>query len=183
MEADGFVLVSHADADMGNGPCRCSSSCSSFSPVAPPFLEEISSFLEDASVVLWPLNRHIHDHPELAFHEFEAHRRLTAFYEERTIGSGDTAAHWSVTREAYGLRTAWVAVYDSGRPGPVVSFNVEMDALPGIGHACGHNLIATASVAGSLAAAELSWRHQLGGKIVVFGTPAEESKFCRISTF
>jgi metal-dependent amidase/aminoacylase/carboxypeptidase family protein len=48
------------------------------------------------------------------------------------------------------------------------------DALEGIGHACGHNLIATASVAAGLAMAEIMTRHGLGGKVVLFGTPAEE---------
>lgn len=49
-----------------------------------------------------------------------------------------------------------------------------IDALPGIGHACGHNLIATASLAAGLATAEIMIRHGLAGKVVLFGTPAEE---------
>ncbi|EFX05757.1 peptidase m20 [Grosmannia clavigera kw1407] len=175
LESDGFVLVSHADAvELGSREAREAREVSGRSASPPRYLAAISACVDQASASLWPLNRHIHDHPELAFHEFEAHRRLTAFYEGRAIGSGNHSARWTVTREAYGMRTAWVAVYDSGRAGPVVSFNVEMDALPGVGHACGHNLIATASVAGSLATAEVMWQHRLGGKIVVFGTPAEE---------
>ena len=112
-----------------------------------------------------------------------------------------------MTPSAYGMATAWVAAYDSGKRGPVVSFNVEMgsflfapqtlvqktlsiinclanagcftcfflkDALQGIGHACGHNLIATASVAAGLATAEIMKQRNLGGKVVLFGTPAEE---------
>lgn len=51
-----------------------------------------------------------------------------------------------------------------------------VDALDGIGHACGHNLIATASVAGGLATAKIMEEYQLSGKVVVFGTPAEEGK-------
>lgn len=50
----------------------------------------------------------------------------------------------------------------------------QTDALPNMGHACGHNLIATASLAGGLATAELMQRYQLRGKVVLFGTPAEE---------
>ena len=49
-----------------------------------------------------------------------------------------------------------------------------LDALQGIGHACGHNLIATASVAAGLATAEIMKQRNLGGKVVLFGTPAEE---------
>lgn len=50
------------------------------------------------------------------------------------------------------------------------------DALPEIGHACGHNLIATASVAGALATAAVMEKYQLPGKVVLFGTPAEEGE-------
>ena len=55
-----------------------------------------------------------------------------------------------------------------------MSFNAEYDALKGIGHACGHNLIAIASIGGALATATLVREQQLGGKVVLFGTPAEE---------
>ncbi|KAK2598213.1 hypothetical protein N8I77_011639 [Diaporthe amygdali] len=108
----------------------------------------------------------IHDNPELGYEEHKAHALLTKFLKSKK--------GWEVTTSAYGMETAWVAVYDSGRSGPVVSLNVEMDALPKMGHACGHNLIATASLAGGLATAELIQQHQLKGKVVVFGTPAEE---------
>jgi metal-dependent amidase/aminoacylase/carboxypeptidase family protein len=50
------------------------------------------------------------------------------------------------------------------------------DALTGIGHACGHNLIMTASVSGALATAEMMKQHGIGGKVVLFGTPAEEGE-------
>jgi len=53
---------------------------------------------------------------------------------------------------------------------------MRVDALEGIGHACGHNLIATASVAAGLATAEILARRGLGGKVVLFGTPAEEGR-------
>lgn len=69
-------------------------------------------------------------------------------------------------------------MYDSGRTGPVVSFNAEYDALKGIGHACGHNLIAVVSVGGALATAEVVKNEGLGGKVILFGTPAEVSPSC-----
>lgn len=68
-----------------------------------------------------------------------------------------------------------MAVFDGVGDGPVIGFNAEYDALPGLGHACGHNLIATASLGGALAAAEVMRSESLGGKIILFGTPAEES--------
>ncbi|KAI0398367.1 hypothetical protein F5Y17DRAFT_63 [Xylariaceae sp. FL0594] len=129
-------------------------------------LGEISDFLDDRANDLWAINKTIHDNPELGYNEFIAHKTLTSFM-ARQRG-------WKVTPSAYGLATAWVAVYDTEKKGAVVSYNVEMDALEGIGHACGHNLIATASVAAGLATAEILARHALGGKVVLFGTPAEE---------
>ncbi|KAI0869215.1 hypothetical protein GGS24DRAFT_171439 [Hypoxylon argillaceum] len=135
-------------------------------PTQPELLRKISDFIDSTSKELWEVNKTIHDNPELGFEEFIAHETLTKFMVSR--------GGWTVTPSAYGLATAWVAVFDSGKKGPIVSFNVEMDALEGIGHACGHNLIATASVAGGLAVAEILKQGELGGKVVLFGTPAEE---------
>ncbi|KAF2715498.1 hypothetical protein K504DRAFT_457656 [Pleomassaria siparia CBS 279.74] len=151
MDEDGFVIVHHNDA---------------LRPSTPGYLDEIVDFVDFAANDLSAINTHIHDNPELGFEEYKAHDLLTGFLKSRT--------GWSVTTSAYGMATAWVAVYDSGRKGPVVSFNLEMDALLGIGHACGHNLIATASLAAGLATAEIISRHNLKGKVVLFGTPAEE---------
>ncbi|OIW25345.1 hypothetical protein CONLIGDRAFT_603620 [Coniochaeta ligniaria NRRL 30616] len=150
-EEDGFVVVRHGDVPPAD---------------TPEYLDDISSFVDGIADKLWPVNKKIHDHPELGFKEWIAHKALTRFMESQP--------GWKVTRSAYGMETAWVAVFDSGRKGPVISFNAEMDALPGIGHACGHNLIATASVAGALATASMLQKHNLPGKLVVFGTPAEE---------
>ncbi|KAI1077120.1 hypothetical protein F5B20DRAFT_572433 [Whalleya microplaca] len=154
-EIDDFVFVSHEDAVPISSPSD-----------EPEYLGDINNYVDGIADELWPVNKKIHDNPELGYEEFIAHETLTKFMKNR---SG-----WKVTPSAYGLATAWVAVFDSGKKGPVVSFNVEMDALDGIGHACGHNLIATASVAGGLATAEMMKLHRLSGKVVIFGTPAEE---------
>ncbi|KAG8157569.1 hypothetical protein KVR01_012611 [Diaporthe batatas] len=132
----------------------------------PPYLGDISSYVDSIAESLWPVNKTIHDNPELGYEEHIAHDTLVEFVKSQ--------GGWKVTPSAYGIETAWVAVHDTGREGPVVSFNVEMDALVGIGHACGHNLIATASMAGGLAVAELMRQHSLPGKVILFGTPAEE---------
>ncbi|KAI0025432.1 hypothetical protein F4780DRAFT_768285 [Xylariomycetidae sp. FL0641] len=150
---DDFVLVTHEDAGLALGS-------------KPGDLDQISDWVDGIADELWPVNKKIHDNPELGYEEYIAHETLTKFMESRP--------GWKVTPSAYGLPTAWTAVFDSGKKGPVVSFNVEMDALDGIGHACGHNLIASASVAGGLAAAEMMSQKSLGGKVVMFGTPAEE---------
>ncbi|TGJ78734.1 hypothetical protein E0Z10_g10029 [Xylaria hypoxylon] len=152
-QLEDFVFINHEDA-------------TEIQPIAAGHLHEISDFIDSITEELWGVNKMIHDNPELGYEEFIAHETLTKFMSSR--------GGWKVTPSAYGLATAWVAVFDSGKKGPVVSFNVEMDALEGIGHACGHNLIATASVAGGLAVAEILRQGDLGGKVVLFGTPAEE---------
>ncbi|KAJ3497487.1 hypothetical protein NLG97_g1865 [Lecanicillium saksenae] len=130
-------------------------------------LGEISQAADAIGADFWPVNKRIHDNPELAWHEYIAHDTLTTFMEAQP--------GWTVKRSVYGLETAWIAEFDSGRPGAVVSFNAEYDSLPGIGHACGHNLIATASVVGAVAAAQVAASKKLPGKIVLYGTPAEEN--------
>ncbi|KAF2495740.1 hypothetical protein BU16DRAFT_398868 [Lophium mytilinum] len=129
-------------------------------------LDSVGSYIDRIADTLWPINKKIHDNPELGYEEKIAHAALTGFLKTRK--------GWKVTPSAYGLETAFVAVYDSGKKGPVISFNAEMDALPGIGHACGHNLIATASLSGALATAECMKECDIPGKVVLFGTPAEE---------
>lgn len=137
------------------------------------YLPSISDAVNLFSPALRNISLQIHDDPELGFREHHAHKLLTDFLELNK---------WTVTRSAYGMETAFVAVLEGGKTGegrmngkgPVVSFNVEYDALPGIGHACGHNLIAVASLAGAMAARRIMEVDGLGGKIVVFGTPAEE---------
>ncbi|KAK8063122.1 hypothetical protein PG996_007774 [Apiospora saccharicola] len=154
VDVDDFVLVSHEDA------------MPTVSQSAPRYLPEINDAIERISETLWEVNKKIHDNPELGYEEFIAHDTLTSFMKNMD--------GWKVTPSAYGLKTAWTAVWDSGKKGPVISFNCEMDALEGIGHACGHNLIATASVSAAVATAQVVKTNSLAGKVVLIGTPAEE---------
>ncbi|MCC6642080.1 MAG: M20 family metallopeptidase [Deltaproteobacteria bacterium] len=108
------------------------------------------------------VSHEIHAHPELAFEE----RRASALLCEAISAAGLT-----VKRPAYGLETAFESEF--GCPGgPCVALLAEYDALPGIGHACGHNLIATAALGAGLALAALGTR--LPGRVRLLGTPAEE---------
>lgn len=77
-----------------------------------------------------------------------------------------------MTRHAYGLETAFEVI--SGNGGRTVNFNAEYDALPGMGHACGHNLIATAGVTGFIALAYALKKFGIDGRVQLLGTPAEE---------
>ena len=80
---------------------------------------------------------------------------------------------FTVTRQYLGLATAWRAESRRGARGAgrVVGVNAEMDALPGIGHACGHNLIAMAGVAIALALRAALEKHNVPGTVVLLGTP------------
>jgi amidohydrolase len=107
----------------------------------------------------------IHDRPELLFEERFAADLLASELE---------AAGLEVERGAYGLETAFAARPPNGSmaAGPTVAILCEYDALPGIGHACGHNLIAAAGLGAGLAAAAVV--ADAGGRLVILGTPAEE---------
>lgn len=108
------------------------------------------------------ISHEIHARPELAFEERHAHDLLTATLENAGL---------TVERSAFGLETAFAARAGSG-DGPLIAVLCEYDALPGIGHACGHNVIAATSLGAGLAAAALA--DELGGSLLVLGTPAEE---------
>jgi metal-dependent amidase/aminoacylase/carboxypeptidase family protein len=82
---------------------------------------------------------------------------------------------FKVTKHYLGLDTAWRAEYSRGTGGRVLGINSEMDALPGIGHACGHNLIAIAGVGVALAVKAALDAHNVDGKIVLLGTPGKVS--------
>ncbi|KIJ55761.1 hypothetical protein M422DRAFT_240377 [Sphaerobolus stellatus SS14] len=131
----------------------------------PEVLKEISSTIEEYRERLWKLSSDIHANPELAFKERFAHDTLSDFMEE--VG-------FCVTRHYLGMETAWKASFTHSNPGRVIGLNSEMDALPGIGHACGHNLIAIAGVAMALGIKAAMVRHTVPGTIVLLGTPGEE---------
>lgn len=69
------------------------------------------------------------------------------------------------------LETAWCATFEKGNGGHVIGFNSEMDALPGIGHACGHNLIAIAGVAAAIGVKAALEKYGINGKVILLGTP------------
>lgn len=76
-----------------------------------------------------------------------------------------------VSRHYLEMDTAWRAAFSHSQGGRVIGVNCEMDALPGIGHACGHNLIAVAGVAVAVAIKAALVQYNIPGTIVVLGTP------------
>ncbi|MFA5375202.1 MAG: M20 family metallopeptidase [Dehalococcoidia bacterium] len=117
--------------------------------------------VESQRTKLVALSHRIHDNPEPGFKEVKASKWLSAYLE--TNG-------FTVERGICRLPTAFRATYGSGKP--AIALMAEYDALPEIGHACGHNIICTAAISAAVAAK--SAVDQYGGRIVVLGTPAEE---------
>jgi amidohydrolase len=107
------------------------------------------------------LSLKIHAHPETAFQEVKSAGWLREYLR---------ANDFSVEEGIAGLETAFRASYGRGKP--TVALLAEYDALPKLGHACGHNLIATSSAGAAIAARTAA--DQLGGTLLVFGTPGEE---------
>jgi amidohydrolase len=118
--------------------------------------------LAERAETLIALSHRIHAHPELAFEEHRASTWLCEFLDRGGL---------SVTRGAFDLPTAFVA---RAGHGPVhIAICAEYDALPTIGHACGHNMIAAMAAGAGLAAAPLA--DDVGLTIHIVGTPAEEA--------
>jgi metal-dependent amidase/aminoacylase/carboxypeptidase family protein len=81
--------------------------------------------------------------------------------------------HGFAVQKHFFLPTAWQATYTHGKGGRAIGINSEMDALPGIGHACGHNLIAISGVGVACAIKDVMEKFDISGKILVLGTPGK----------
>lgn len=110
------------------------------------------------------LSHRIHSNPELGYEE----RKAAAWCSELLRSEG-----FEVTKPVAGMETAFRAKKGSGKP--VVSFLAEYDALPGVGHACGHNIIGSSALGAGMALARALGRSGLAATVLVDGTPAEET--------
>lgn len=108
------------------------------------------------------LSARLHSEPETAFQEHHAAALLTEWLDKEGF---------AVTHGVAGLETAFIGSYGSGRPR--IAFLLEYDALPGLGHACGHNLIAAGGVTAATALAR-ALPGRTSGSVLVIGTPGEE---------
>lgn len=126
------------------------------------FKERARQQIASDAHALIELSHRIHAHPELAYEEVRSSAWLAGALE---------AGGMKAERRAHGLETAFRA--SSETSGPHVLICAEYDALPEIGHACGHNIIGASAVGAGLALSELAG--DLGIRVTVLGTPAEES--------
>ena len=130
-------------------------------------IAETKSAVREAIDELQPklidLSQRIHRHPETKFEEYQASQWLSETAE---------AAGFRVEKPSGGLKTAFRASYSGAGEGPAIAFLAEYDALPKLGHACGHNLIGTASLGAALGLQAVM--DKLPGSVQLIGTPGEE---------
>jgi amidohydrolase len=123
--------------------------------------EQAAVAVRGATDTLVALSHDLHAHPETAFEEHRAVASVTRVLDD---------AGFAVERNVCGLDTAFVATFGTG---PVrIGICAEYDALPDVGHACGHNVIAASSVGAGIGLARVA--DEIGVTVVVLGTPAEE---------
>ncbi|MGL4390810.1 MAG: M20 family metallopeptidase [Carnobacterium maltaromaticum] len=123
----------------------------------------LKNFIETRKDTYQALALDIHDHPEVSNYEY---------YSSNALVQQLKAEGFDVKVDVAGHRTGFDARYQAKKIGPTIVFLAEYDALPGIGHACGHNLFGTTSVLAASALKQII--DEVGGEIRVYGTPGEE---------
>ena len=125
--------------------------------------QEILDYIENKKYDYVEISHRIHERPELGNEEIFA---------SRTLIDQLRANDFEIETDIAGHATGFIATYQSEKEGPTIGYLAEYDALPGLGHACGHNIIGTASVLAGVALKQVI--DHVGGKVVVLGCPAEE---------
>jgi len=130
---------------------------------------QILQAIDNASTNIIDASHKIHEHPELGYQEFFASNLLIEILQ---------AYGFQVEKGFAGIETAFCARKSSGM-GPRVAFLAEYDALPGIGHGCGHNIIATCALSAGIGLGAVI--QETGGDVWVVGTPAEETDGAKVT--
>ncbi len=123
----------------------------------------VKAKVDEKRPVLEDIARYLYENPELGSEEFKAFAKITKVLEDHGF---------DVEKGVYDMPTAFIASYKGKGGGPKVAVLCEYDALPGVGHGCGHDLIAASAVGAGIAASKAM--AELDGEILVIGTPAEE---------
>ncbi len=132
--------------------------------------EKIKAEIQEQRNNLERISKYLYDNPELGHEEFKAAALLESFLSDNGF---------AVEHGIYDLQTAFKATYESRKSGPKIAYLCEYDALPGIGHGCGHNMIASMGVGAAIGLKAVI--DDIGGSIVVFGTPAEETYGAKVT--
>ena len=129
--------------------------------------QKVIGFIEHIRDELIGISKFLYDNPETSYKEYKAQDILTKTLEKYSF---------KVEKNFIGLGTEFKATFGSGTP--VITYLCEYDSLPEIGHGCGHNLIAVSGIAAAIGLSRII--EQIGGCIVVLGTPAEETNGAKV---
>jgi amidohydrolase len=125
--------------------------------------EAVKRTVDEKRPLLVDVAKYLYENPELGSEEYKAFAKLAGVLEDHGF---------KVEKGVYGMPTAFVASYKGKKKGPRVAVLAEYDALPGVGHGFGHNLIAASGIGAGIAVSRVM--RELAGEVLVVGTPAEE---------
>lgn len=125
--------------------------------------EKLITYIEEHMETFKGIVKFLYDHPEIGNEEFQAMETLSKALESFGFN----------VEKGYIVPTGFIGTYKSEKEGPVIAYMCEYDALPEVGHGCGHNLIAATSLAAGCALKSII--DEIGGEVRVIGTPAEEN--------
>jgi len=126
--------------------------------------KEIFAAVDKLLPELWELALYMQKNPELSYEEFKAHKKIVTYLKNKGFECKESVGE---------LNTAFIAKPKKVNSGPTVGFIAEYDALPEIGHACGHHLISTSAIGAAIVLDEIL--PKMKGNVAMIGTPAEES--------
>ena len=132
--------------------------------------ETVIKAIDEYKNDFFTISQYIGNNPELGNEEYKASKVLIEELRKHDF---------KVVTGVVNQPTAFEAVYDSGKPGPNIGYMSEYDALPEVGHACGHNLIGTMGIAAGIALSKVV--NETGGRVYVYGTPAEETRGAKVT--
>ncbi|OJF91372.1 M20 family metallopeptidase [Alkalibacterium sp. 20] len=126
--------------------------------------EEVNGIVKQLRPELQELSEYIYDHPELGHEELKSSKAHVELLKKHGF---------EVEYPYLGISTAFKAVYKGEKAGPTLAYLSEYDALPGIGHGCGHNILGATDTGAGIVLSKLV--DEVGGTVIVLGTPAEET--------
>lgn len=127
------------------------------------YKDSVVKKIDEIKEELFEVSDYIYNHPEYCFEEYLSSQKLVQHLERHGF---------QVEKGLAGLDTAFSAVYNTEKPGIHVGLFGEYDAVEGLGHACGHNIMGTVALGAGIAVKSVI--DEIGGSVSVFGTPAEE---------
>lgn len=131
---------------------------------------KVMELINNLTPELNELSLEIYNNPELGYEEFKACKLHTDILRKHGFTVQDNFS---------GVETGFKAEYKSAKEGITVAYMAEYDALPGIGHGCGHNILGTVSTGAGIILKQII--DEIGGTVVVFGTPAEETSGAKVT--